>query len=399
MLRPGFKDYGMQSRKNNLKYKIKKKKEKRMKNQKNKLKRIQTLLLTVILLVAFNVSGCQQKEDAQLPKIRIGIITTGAVRPALVVAAKELGYYEEEGVDVELVAIDSVTSALTAIAADKLDILPYAIVPSLSAIAQGGNYTIIGGTASEGSTMVKGKGNEDVDFRNFNNWEGKKVGYKKTDTTIMLLQDYMESTGFDINKAEWIEIDDENATREALKKGTIDIASLTQEGFWVGEEAGLVEAFPIAEFLPNYICCRQTADTDRVKENRDAYVKVLKAQLRAQNDYKNNTDKVVKAVAKYIEQDDEYVRKYIATPSTLDNGGLVQFKNPVSPDPLFNKIEELYQVSKEAGVFEEKAGVNIKDHVDITLFKDAIDELISENPNDATYAKILELYERDNSNY
>lgn len=370
-----------------------------MKNQKNKLRHIQALLLAAVLLVAFNVSGCQQKEENQLPKIRIGVITTGAVRPALVIAAKELGYYEEEGVDVELVAIDSVSSALTAIAADKLDILPYAIVPSLSAIAQGGNYTIIGGTASEGSSLVKGKGNEDVDFRNFDNWEGKKIGYNKTDTTITLLRGYIESTGFDTSKAEWVELDDENARREALKKGTIDAGFLTQEGLWVGEQAGLVEAFQIAEFLPNYICCRQTADTDRVNADRDTYVKVLKAQIRAQNDYKNDTEKVVKAVAGYIEQDDEYVRKYIATPNTINTGGLVQYKNPVSPDPLFNKIEQLYQVSLDSGVFEEKNGVNLKEHVDINLFKEAINELISENPNDATYAKILELYERDNSDY
>jgi NitT/TauT family transport system substrate-binding protein len=373
-----------------------------MKNRKNILLRMQALVLIIIVVfTSFAAAGCGKKAatTAELPKVRIGIITAGAVRPALVIAAKELGYYEEEGVDVELVTIDSVPSALTAIASDKLDILPYAIVPSLSAIAQGGDYVIIGGTATEGSSLVKGKGNEDVDFRDFNNWVGKKIGYARTDTTITLLRNYIESTGFDTSQAEWVEIDDQNARLEALKKGTVDAAFLTQESLWVGEQAGLVEGFQLAEFLPNYICCRQTANLTRVNDNRDAYVKVLKAQIRAEYDYKNNTSKVIQAVADYIEQDYEYVEKYIATPNSIDTGGLVQYKNLVSPDPLYNKIAELYQVSLDTGVFEQVDGVNIKEHVDISLFKDAIDQLLKEYPDDETYKKILELYERDNSDY
>ncbi|MPM93682.1 hypothetical protein SDC9_140824 [bioreactor metagenome] len=105
-------------------------------------------------------------------------------------------------------------------------------------------------------------------------------------------------------------------------------------------------------------------------------------------------------MAKYIEQDPEYVRQYIGTDNGIgDTGGLVQYKNLVSPDPLFNKVKALYDVSIRSGVFEEKTGVELKQHVDISVFEEAVSRLIAEYPDDATYRRILELYQKDNTDY
>jgi NitT/TauT family transport system substrate-binding protein len=360
-----------------------------------------SLLLIAFILFSTVLTGCQNSGASakKLPKIRIGIITAGAVRPALEIAAYELGYYKQEGVNVQFVNIDSLQSALAAIATNKLDVLPYAIVPSLAAIGQGADDVIIGGTASEGSSLCKGKNDLNVDFRNLKNWIGKKIGYSKTDTTIILLQNYLKSKGLDLSKVDWVSIDDENSRLEALKKGTIDAGFLTQERLWVAEKAGLKEAFQLAEYLPNYICCRQTASLTRVKKNRKAYVALLRAQIRAERDYKIHTSKVYTAVAKYIGQSKTYVKNYIATPNTINTGGLVQFRNPVSPDPMYNKVKQLYQVSEQAGVFKQAKGVDLKKHVDITLFQDAINQLIKKNSKDATYKKIKQLFLAGSSEY
>lgn len=338
-------------------------------------------------------------EDGDLPVLKVGLVTTGAVRPALVVAANELGYYEEEGVKVEFVTIESTNSGLTALGQGKLNVVPYAVVPQLNQIAQGNNLVIFGGTASEGSSMVKGKGNEDVDFRDYNNWAGKKINYSSGNTTYTLLRQLLRTNGVDPDSVDWQEFTEESQVLEALKKGSLDAGFMTEEFTIVGEKAGLQEAFQLAEILGNYVCCRQTADREYYEANQDTYKKFLKAQIRTLNDYKNDTPKVIQAVADYIEQDYSYVERYIATPNDIDTGSFVKYKNPVSPDPLYNKVEELWDSEVAEGVITPKDGVELKDHVDVSLYEQAVKELIDEYPDDETYPAILESFEENNSSY
>ncbi|WP_026527068.1 ABC transporter substrate-binding protein [Butyrivibrio sp. VCD2006] len=337
--------------------------------------------------------------DDTVDKLRIGLVTSGAVRPALVVAAQELGYYKEEGLDVEFVPLDDSTQALAALSAGKLEVWPYAVVPSLSQIAQGNDLVIYAGTATEGSSMVKGKGNEDVDFRDYNNWVGKKIAYSPTSTTYSQLLALLKENGIEREDVDWVEIPATDQVLEALKKGTIDAGFLTEEFLIVGEKAGLVEAFQLAEVLGNFVCCRQTANQTYFNEHQRAFKKLLRAQTRALVDYRDDTSKVVEAVAKFIEQDNSYVERYIATPNPIKTGAFAQYKNPVSPDPLFNNVSKLYQSQIDAGLITPAEGVELKDHFNISLFEEAVNELIEENPDVTAYKDVFELFKTNNSEY
>jgi NitT/TauT family transport system substrate-binding protein len=357
-----------------------------------------------LLVSLLGISSCAkspEKEAAKaLPTIRIGLIVQDAVRPALVVAAEELGYYKEEGVNVEFVSIDTVNSGLASVETRKVDIFPFA-ASALSSIAKGSNHVIIGGTAVEGSSLVASKENADVDFKDFKNWKGKKIAADPTTANMYLLQEYIRSVYPEYNPGDilWTPFDDGNVLLEAIRKGSVDAGFLTTERVWLAEESGLREAFDLAEFLPYYLCCRQTAHLDGVKANREAYVAVIRAQLRAEHDYATDLPKIVSAVAKYTEQKAEYIVRYIGTEKAFDGGGLVNYKNPVSPDPLFNKIEHLYEVNITLGNYAPIEGVNLKDHVDLTIYQEAIKDLIARYPDDAIYQKAYELFQLNNSRY
>ena len=337
--------------------------------------------------------------DDTVDKLRIGLVTSGAVRPALVVAAQELGYYKEEGLDVEFVPLDDTTQALAALTAGKIEVWPYAVVPQLNQIAQGNDFVIFAGTATEGSSMVKGKGNEDVDFRDYKNWVGKKIAYSPSNTTYTLLLSQLKENGVNPDDIEWVEIQASDQVLEALKKGTIDAGFLTEEFLIVGEKAGLVEAFQLAEKLGNFVCCRQTANQTYFNEHRDVFKKLLRAQTRALIDYRDDTPKVVEAVAKFIEQDYEYVERYIATANDVKTGAFAQYKNPVSPDPLYNNVKKLYDSEIEAGLITPADGVKLSDHFDISLYEETLNELIEENPDVTGYKDALELFKTNNTEY
>lgn len=369
------------------------------------IKRILAVLGTIALIGATTACSGSKAEVAgvkktdSVEKVRIGLVTTGAVRPALVVAANELGYYAEEGLDVEFIPLDDSAQGIAALGTGKLEIWPYAVTPSLSQIAQGNDLVIFAGTATEGSSMVKGKGNEDVDFRDYQNWVGKDIAYSPTSTTHPLILKLLKDNGVNPDDINWVDISNEEQVLEALKKGSVDAGFLTEERLIVGQKSGLVEAFQLAEVLGNYVCCRQTANGTYFKEHRDTFKKIIRAQIRALRDYRDDTPKVVKAVSDYIDQDYEYVEHYIATPNPVATGAFAQYKNPVSPDPLYNKVEELYNAQIEAGFFTPAEGVDLKDHFDISLFEEAAKELIEEYPDDKAYQEILDLFYKNNSNY
>lgn len=374
------------------------------------MKKKQWLGLTavaVILLSAVIIPGGCKKgsgtaagKSETVPTLKIGLIVQDAVRPALVVAAQSLGYYKEEGVNVEFVSIDTVNSGLAAVETRKVDIFPFS-ANALSSIAKGSNHVITGGVAVEGQSLVASKNNATTNFRDFTQWRGKKIGGSPSSMPIFLMFQYIDENEPAIKRDdfEFLEFDDNNVLLEAIRKGTVDAGFLTTERVWLAEDSGLTEAFDLAEFLPNFICCRLTANIEGVKENRAAYVAVLRALLRAEHDYKNDTQKIVDAVVKYTEQKEQYVVRYIATEKNYDSGGLVNFRNPVSPDPLYNKLDELNKANIAAGKYTWQASVSLRDRVDLSIYEDAVNDLLARYPGDATYQRALALFAQNNSNY
>jgi NitT/TauT family transport system substrate-binding protein len=356
-----------------------------------------TFIVMITLVLFLILGGCKKKAEDTLPHIKIGMIVEDAVRPALVVAAGKLGYYAEEGVDVEFVSVDTVASGYAALATRKVDIFPFSTPASY--LAKGSDHIIIGGTAVEGSSLVVSPQNKDVDFRNPANWKGKKIARNQNSVnTAQLIQAFQNDPRY-TDDFEWIQIEEPSVTLESIKKGIVDGGFLTTERVWLAEEAGCKEAFDMGEFLPYYICCRVSANINGLKENREPYVAILRALIRAEHDYKENTDKIVDAVTEWTQQKRANVVRYIATPKDYETNQLVNYKNPVSPDPLFNKIAANVEANIALGNYEWAAPFTLKDRVDLSIYQDALTEILRRYPDDAVYKRIYELFRENNSGY
>lgn len=373
-----------------------------MRKEKREL-RLVALAVTGVLLFTI-LTGCSKSKtaggDKALPVIKIAVIMEAAVRPAIVVATDTLGYYEEEGVKVEFINVDG-ASGLPAVETGKADIYPFSASSPLAAIARGGDLVIIAGTATEGSSLVANKNNLDVDFRNFKNFKGKKIGVYENDVVTYLFNELVKQNIPDYREGdiEWVGFDDGNIILSAIRNGSVDAGFLVTELVWQAEEGGLKEAFDLAEFLPEYICCRQTASSKAVKEKRDALKAVLRAQIRAENLYKNDTNRFVDAVTKFTGLERENVVRYIATEKNYYSTGLTKFRSPPSTNIMYNKLVKIWQVGIGLNLFSPVDGVKLKEHIDVSIYEDALKELISRYPNEPNYQTMYDIFKKDSSEY
>ena len=150
------------------------------------------LLLCVMMIGMMGLSACGQKEQAS-EKVSLKIAMVGKdIKTACVIMAKELGYYEDENLDVTFETVNSLPDGLTAVSMGKLDILPYGVIPSCSFISQGTDVVVIGGTISEGSEGISAA---DETYTELSQFEGKKIGSFRMETGHMVLKGLLREAG------------------------------------------------------------------------------------------------------------------------------------------------------------------------------------------------------------
>src|ERR1700690_3542389 len=119
-----------------------------------------------LALVAAAPSSLAAKD---LKKFNVGYLaSTGHT---MYFIAKEKGYFEQEGLDVQLFLFTNSGEGMNAIAAGKLDAGSFGTAPPLTFISKGVDVTIFGGQMSEGHGIVAKP--EKVDqFRDLKNYKG-----------------------------------------------------------------------------------------------------------------------------------------------------------------------------------------------------------------------------------
>ena len=346
-----------------------------------------TLTLVLFAFILTSLAGCGStaaQKDEEVYKLDVVMDNVSINRP-LVVIAKLKGYFEEEGLDVTYTNLTS--GVIEAISIGKSDATLSGIIPSLTYAAQKAELTVFAGTASGGNFIIS-LPEKAEELSDINNWKGKKLGTVRLSTSELVSRSALEKRGIDISKdITYVEIDSYPNIVEAVRKGTIDIGFVSSEYGKIGIDLGLEILFPMTDMSENYVCCRQTAYTPSVKGNRDAFVKFLKGQIRAYKDFNEQQDEVVKLLAEYSSQTEEYVYDYLYNPEFNAN-------RTFSPDPAINKIREVYETLEKWDYVEE--GVKVEDFVHITLYQDALKSILEEYPDEPVFKTLEEAFQKDN---
>ena len=352
---------------------------------KKSVKFLAAVLIAAATLVT-GFTGCSKKNSET---INFGItMGPGSIRTAIVILADKLGYFKEEGVNVEFKEVADAASALTSLSLGKgdLDIWGTGIVPDLTFITNGSDLVIFEGTAAEGGAIISLPENVEK-FKSLKNFENTTVAMVRNQTSWVVTRELMREQGLDVNSINLKFVDSQINVAQAVAKGEADTGFLPVEFANQFRPEGIELVREVGELVPNYVCCRQITSRKTFTTKRDALVKFSKANLRAWNYFENpaNRENVIKLLAEFSGQEPSYINQYFFVNHTL-----------LTLDPNTNGISNFYTAMINSDYFTGKTPVDIENFIDSSIYKEALDAVAKENPNDEFYKAALKDYDKYN---
>ncbi len=349
------------------------------------------IILTVLATVAFtgcgqskersgsNITASQEETAAsastkpankELKKFRVGYLpSTGHV---LYFVAKEKGYFEEEGLDVEFSLFANSAEGLNAMKAGKLDAGSFGTAPPLTFIAKGTDFTIFGGQMSQGHALIAKPENADT-FKDLKNYKGKKIGVVRLSTGDIVFRGGLKEAGLDWSKDLTInEFESQGSVLEAVKKGTVDAGIVWPPYRKMAEDQGLKVVKQSGEIFKEHPCCRQVALTADIKKDPDSYLRFTTALIKAYKFYKNNLDETVEYTAKYIKVDKNIIKSEVYGDYISNN-----------PDPNKEGVVKFWDFMNKIGFIS--SADKIEKYINTDIFKNALNNVLKSNPEDKDY--------------
>lgn len=311
----------------------------------------------------------------------------GTIRNAINILADLLGYYKEEGVNVKFVN-GSGTEALTAITTGKagVDVLGTGIVPDLTFIANGSDLVIFEGTAAEGGAVIARK-DEVETYKGLQNYAGITAAMVRGESGWVITRAKLIENGVDVDSIHLLEVDSEANVAQAVAKGEADVGFLPTELAKSLNDIGTAVVYEVGELDPQYVCCRQVTSSQKLEEKRDAFIKFSIANLRAWEYYEdeNNRDNIVKLLAEFSGQTEQYVSDLLFVNRTV-----------LTLDPNEKGIISYYNSLDSIGYFDGSSA-DIEDHIDTSVYAEALQTVLERYPDDAFFQDKLELYREYNT--
>lgn len=346
------------------------------------------LALMLAAAMAFSLSACsstpeQNKEastegttaDANEPEQSVVKWNCGTSGNVLLTIAEEKGYLEDEGISIEYVQANANADAMTLLATGKVDVVSNAGTSNpLQQIAAGVDLTIFGGHMVEGCMPVVAKAGAQWD--GIESFIGKKVA---VNPSYFAFTGAVMDLGYEdpLTAVQWEIYSDYNDALAAVTRGDVEYALMgTGQNLAVQEMAanGEIEIVSYqSEIMENYSCCRMQGQTEWVNDNPNTVKAIIRALLRAQSYYEDNKEEAVTLHAEKIEATEEYVAAYM-----LDDEHYF-----VSVDPLKNSVERAWGILEKTGFLDENAKeINISDHINTSLYEEALTEAADTYGND-----------------
>lgn len=322
-------------------------------------------------------------------------LTVGApgkdIKIACIVVANQLGLYEEENLDVAFETIANLSDGITAVSENRLDILPFGVIPTCTFVGQGvENVVVIGGTIAEGSEVLALPENKDA-FKKPEDFKGKRIGYYPMETGHIVMQGLIADAGIDNgSECEWIIQDSSASTMEGVRKGELDCGFVNSGYGYVAQKAGVEVALKVGDLSPNFPCCRQTTNFQCIEEKASALVKFEIANLRAYDILQHDRSKAIKAIMEYSGQDEAYVEAVIYGTDAYDAAMVVEM------DPYFDAVCDFYEVMKQTGNIPAENDYRMEDHVEVGIYHAALDEMIARGENPDWYAQVSDEFKTHN---
>lgn len=364
---------------------------------------IMALLLSVMLLglgcskdkpAATNNTAGSSKTDAKgtLEQTTFALGHLNSTSHLLAFVAAEEGFFKEEGLAVTLSQFSNAGELVSGLESGKLDAAFIGSVPLITNQANGHAVSVFGGAMTNGHGYVIKKEFVTPDFKegDITILKGRNVASVQNSVQDLELQVLLKNASIEIgegaDKVNIVYFASQKDAFNAFSGDEIDAVSVYSPYASIAKNAGSVVVYYCNELeaIKNQPCCRQVALTTALEEKPNTYTAFERALLKAYKFSQENKQKTVEDVAKYITIDKSDIEYEVYGGHALSN-----------PDPDKKATAALKKSTVEFGYTQGK-DYDLDKQYNTTIYKNALDQLIAENPNDTIYKQQLEYFSKAN---
>lgn len=308
-----------------------------------------------VLLIIGVLLSVPAPASAQAKKIRMGISALSAGY-AIAYIAKDTGLFAKNGLDVELILIDSGPTVHALIAGD-LSVAGVGASRIVASALEGSGLRILAATnVSQPYKLIVSPS-----IKTPAQLKGKKVGvgaFGGLDDTSMRFG--LSQLGLDPNRDVTIVVAGGKATRfSALTSGALSAIVIDPPYTLDAKKLGLNVLFDFTESGPRTVYGTISAKDTYVKQNPEIFKGLLKALIAATQFYKTNKPESIKIMAKYMripmpEKAEEMEETYDAFVKTA------RCKPYVDPDGVAGLLEQIAAKSPKAAKADPRSFLDMR---------------------------------------
>ncbi|HEY2919164.1 MAG TPA: ABC transporter substrate-binding protein [Candidatus Binatia bacterium] len=219
--------------------------------------------------------------------------------------AKEMGYFNDLNIEVELVTFEGGTQTVRGSVAGGLDITGTSADPAIIAAARGAGTKVVGTYSHKLSQSMLVQG----DIKSCKDLKDKKIGIQEVGAfSEVMSRAVLASCGLTPKDVQYVPVSTKGRV-PGLLSGQIDSAVLHVDQALVAKKkkAELNILVNLWETLPKWLYAAYIAPEKEISSNRQLYVDIMSALIKANRFMYNNKAKTVEIVIKYTQQDAEVV--------------------------------------------------------------------------------------------
>jgi NitT/TauT family transport system substrate-binding protein len=262
------------------------------------------VLLMVLFLVFFlQVHPCWSQEKV---KLRVSSATKTLGYGPLWVASK-MGFFERQGLDVDLVVIRASDVGVQALAGGSLEIAGSAADAPVAAVEKGLDLVMIGGIINglTQSIMAVKK------FKTYADLRGATFGaISLTSGVTFALRHVLKIKGLEYPRDyKLLVIGGSPQTYAALTSGQIDAAALSLPLNYAAEESGFNEIGRFVDVIPNYQLAALSLKRSWGEKNRPVVTRLMRAMAQTMRWMHQNKESTVDFLSKEMKLKREHAQR------------------------------------------------------------------------------------------
>lgn len=273
-------------------------------------------------------------ESGETPTLTVALPTTSCLVSIENYVAQENGFFEEEGVTINLEAVNGSAGVLQAIAAGQADFGGPGATPVLAALERGEDIQYFLNVRPGGSFYLVS--DSDSGIESASDLEGRTIGVATADgNEVSFVDAIMSNEGFSTDEYEKLTVGEGGTAVAAFERGEIDAYAASADGYATIEHAGIDMTDLTTDSVDYMFGNGYAAPASVIEDRSDALVAYSRAWIRAAELVADDPQAALDACAEYQPQeleDEDYAL------SILDL--IKQNRTPVHEDEPFGHMAQ-----------------------------------------------------------